>query len=190
MNEDEILQLMQEIGVLRKGHFLLTSGKHSDSFLLCSQLTMHPQITEQLIEMLAVKVREAGLNPNVVIGPAMGGVILAYEMARALDCRAYFAEKDGEAMAFKRGFAFTAEDRVLAIEDAISTGGSVQKMLDALARTPAKLEGVAVLFDRTKGKVKFQGEAPIALVDLEIPSWEAENCPMCARGEALVSPKL
>ena len=190
MTSDEILNVLWELGVLRQGHFLLTSGRHSDRFLLSSQLTMHPTRTQTLIGLLAQKVRAEGYSPNVVIGPAMGGVILAYEMARALGCRAMYVEKDGEGMALRRGFTLNADDRVLVVEDAVSTGGSVQKTLDVVEASAATLLATAVLFDRTKGEVRFAGKAPISLLELDIPAWLPEECPLCKEGIPLVAPKL
>jgi len=189
MNDEQIVVKLQELGVLRQGHFKLTSGRHSDQFLLCSQLTMQPTETTKMIGLLATKVRAAGLRPNVIVGPAMGGVILAYEMARALGCRAMFAEKEGEGMALKRGFSLTAGDKVLVIEDAVSTGGSIEKVLDCLKETEAELLGVAVLFDRTKGQVLFDGKPPIALLELSIASWDPADCPLCQAGIELILPK-
>ncbi|MCL2548246.1 MAG: orotate phosphoribosyltransferase, partial [Symbiobacteriaceae bacterium] len=179
VNNEEILVLMERLGVLRYGHFLLTSGRHSDRFLLSSQLTMYPNQTQALIGLLAHKVLQAGLHPTVVIGPAMGGIILAYEMARTLGCQGMYAEKDGEGMALKRGFTLNASDTVLIVEDAVSTGGSVQKVIDALQIHAAEILGVAVLFDRSHGQVTFAGRPPIALLNLDIQSWLPEECPLC-----------
>ena len=189
MSHEEILELFQSIGVLRHGHFHLTSGRHSDRFLLCSQLTMHPDATERIISAVAAKVIESGLQPNLIVGPAMGGIILAYELARKLGCRAMFAEKEGEGMAMKRGFVLQETDRVLIIEDAVSTGGSVRKVVDIVEESPAELIGVAVLIDRTMGQVNF-GKVPlVSLMQMQIESWTADECPLCQQGTPLVFPK-
>lgn len=187
MNNQEILTLLTELHVLREGHFLLTSGRHSDRFLLCSQLTMHPDATEELIKELAIKIRD--LKPTVVIGPAMGGVILAYELARALGCRAMFAEKEGDKMAMKRGFVLTEEDRVVIIEDAVSTGGSIRKVVEVVEQSPATLVGVAALFDRTAGQVEFNGVPFVSLMEIEISSYDPEHCPLCLANQPLLKPK-
>jgi orotate phosphoribosyltransferase len=187
MKKAEILTLLTNLHVLREGHFLLTSGRHSDRFLLCSQLTMHPDSTELLIQELAPRV--AALKPTVILGPAMGGVILAYELARALGCRAMFAEKDGEKMAMKRGFVLTEEDRVVIIEDAVSTGGSIRKVVDVVQQSPSTLVGVAALFDRTAGQVQFEGVPFISLMEIEITSYEPDQCPLCQANHPLVKPK-
>jgi len=187
--EQDILKRISELGVLKQGHFLLTSGRHSDRFLLSSQLTVYPQETAWILGLLAQQVQQAQWQPSVVIGPAMGGVILAYELAKALGCRAMYAEKEGEGMALKRGFTLTAADKVLVVEDTISTGGSVQKVVDIVAQSPAELVGVAVLFDRTKGQVTFAGKPPLALLQLEMVSWLPEDCPLCRQGVPVVAPK-
>ena len=190
MTEMELIELLTDIQVLRQGHFLLTSGRHSDRFLLSSQLTMHPKATATLIQLLAQKVRKLGLQPTVVIGPAMGGVILAYEMARQLECKAFYAEKEGSGMALKRGFTLLPEDRILLIEDAISTGGSLNKVITALEAYREQIQAVAVLFDRTKGETNFGVIPLVSLLELEIPSWEEQDCPLCKQGIPLVAPKL
>ena len=139
--------------------------------------------------LLAQKVQQSGIAPNVIIGPAMGGVILAYEMARQLCCQAMYTEKDGDAMALKRGFTLTAADRVLVVEDAVSTGGSVSKALAAIRKTAAQLVGVALLFDRTMGQITFDDLPVISLLQLDIPSWDAADCPLCRSGMPLIAPK-
>ena len=189
MSHDDILELFRSINVLRQGHFHLTSGRHSDRFLLCSQLTMHPEATERIVNEIAVKVVASGVQPNLIIGPAMGGIILAYELARILGCRAMFAEKEGDGMAMKRGFVLQETDKVLIIEDAVSTGGSVRKVVDIVEASPAELVGVAVLIDRTMGQLCF-GDVPfISLLQMQIDSWTAEECPLCQQGVPLVYPK-
>lgn len=187
MKQDEIISLLRKLDVLRDGHFLLTSGRHSDQFLLCSQLTMHPDATEKLLRLLAPKVE--ALDPDIIIGPAMGGVILAYELARILGCCAMFAEKDGDQMAMKRGFTLTKQDRVVIIEDAVSTGGSIRKVIDLVQNSPAELVGVAALFDRTGGKVSFDGVPFVSLMTMEIESYAAEDCPLCQKQIPLSKPK-
>ena len=189
LKDQDILDLLKRLNVLREGHFHLTSGRHSDRFLLCSQLTMYPQETKKIMQELAQRVRDAGLNPTVIVGPAMGGVILAYELASCLgECRAIFTEKEGDGMSLKRGFELKDDDRILVVEDAVSTGGSVQKAIDCLKDKPGELIGVAILFDRTKGKVNF-GVPLVSLMDIEITSWDPAECPLCKTQEPLIFPK-
>ncbi|MGE5652836.1 MAG: phosphoribosyltransferase family protein, partial [Bacillota bacterium] len=143
--QEQWLDRLVELGVLRQGHFLLTSGRHSDRFMLLSQLFQHPEACAEFAGALAAKLPWPKID--VVIGPAMGGVILAYEAARALQGpRAIYAEKtDGAEMALKRGFALHPGERVLVVEDAISTGGSISKVIQLVRQSEAELVGTAAL---------------------------------------------
>ena len=188
MNRQEIMEILAEYSVIRDGHFVLTSGRHTDRFLLCNQLTMYPDITKKLVSQLAQKVKP--FQPNVIVGPAMGGVILAYELASILGSRAMFAEKQSdETMALKRGFVLDEDDRVFIIEDAVSTGGSVRKVIDAVKSTQAQLLGVAALFDRTSGQVDFDGVPFLSLMEINITSYDQDDCPLCRAGLPLIKPK-
>ncbi|MCL2497919.1 MAG: orotate phosphoribosyltransferase [Symbiobacteriaceae bacterium] len=189
MTPEDMLRRLSALQVLRTGHFQLTSGKHSDKFLLCSQLTIYPQETARFMEELAQKIRAAELNPTVIIGPALGGIIPAYELARILGKKAMFAEKEDHGMALKRGFSLSLVDRVLLVEDVISTGGSLQKVADLVMQSDAELVGVATLFDRTMGRVSVAGMPVISLLQLDIQSWEPYECPLCRQGIPLVLPK-
>ncbi|EQD56352.1 orotate phosphoribosyltransferase, partial [mine drainage metagenome] len=138
-------------GVYREGHFLLTSGRHGGAFLLFSQALQHPEHAEVLGRALAALFQ--GEPIETVIGPAMGGVLLAHEVARTLGVRSIYAEKDGERMAFKRGFSLRPGERVLVVEDAVTTGGSVAKVLEICRASEADIVGIGVCADRTAGKV-------------------------------------
>lgn len=185
--EEEVLSLLRETGVYREGHFLLTSGRHSPAFFLFSQAFQHPRAAERLGRGVAALFAAEGVE--TVVGPAMGGVILAHEVARALGVRSIYAEKvDGGAMAFKRGFSLRPGERVLAVEDAVTTGGSVKKVVDLVREAGAVPVGVGAVVDRSNGAVAF-GVPFRALVRIEVPSYEAEACPLCGAGVPLVSPK-
>lgn len=184
---DEVLRLLRETGTLMEGHFLLTSGRHSGQFLLFSQALQCPPVAERLCQAMAEPFREAGVE--TVIGPAMGGVILAYEVARALRARAMFAEKAGDgSMALRRGFRLRPGERVLVVEDAVTTGGSVEKVLAVVRDAGGVPVGVSVVADRSAGAVDF-GVPMHALVTLDIPSWLPADCPLCRQGLTLVRPK-
>ncbi len=177
---------LKEWGVLREGHFLLTSGRHSPGFLLFAPAFSLPPAAEEIGSAIADMYRGQGIE--TVVGPAMGGVILAHEVARALGVRSIYAEKDGDAMALKRGFGLRPAERVLVVEDAVSTGGSVRKVLDICERTKADVVGVGIVADRTAGRVDLG--APLhALLELEVPSYPEDDCPLCRAGEELVRPK-
>lgn len=185
--EEEILQMLKETGVHMEGHFLLTSGRHSPAFFLFSQVFQHPRYAEALGRELARLF--AGEGVATVIGPAMGGVILAHEVARALDCRAFFAEKAEGGMAFKRGFAVRPGERVLIVEDAVTTGGSVKKVVGLVRAAGAEVVGIGAILDRSGGAVDFDQLPFRTLVHLDVPSYAPEDCPLCREGRPVVVPK-
>lgn len=187
MQHDELMQILRETGTLRQGHFQLTSGRHSDQFLLCSQVMQHPRRLERIGAAMAAPFRDQGIQ--TVVGPAMGGVILAYEVARALGVRAVYTEKDGEGgMALKRGFTLEPGEKVLVVEDAVTTGGSIQKCIDAIKPKGVELVGVSIIVDRSGGAAGF-GVPMHSLMKLEIQSWLPGDCPLCRQGVPLVQPK-
>lgn len=179
-------ETFRDWGVYREGHFLLTSGRHGGAFLLFSEALQHPARARVLGDALADLYR--GEPIETVIGPAMGGVLLAHEVARSLGVRSIYAEKDGERMALKRGFSLHEGERVLVVEDAVTTGGSVAKVLEICRTAQADVVGVGICCDRSAGKVDL-GTALRALWSVEIPSWDADDCPLCARNEPLTRPK-
>lgn len=186
LDHDYWLSRLADWGVLREGHFLLTSGRHSSRFLLFAPAFSQPPAAEELGRAIAAKFEGQGIE--TVIGPAMGGVILAHEVARALGVRSVFGEKDGEGMALKRGFALRRGERVLVVEDAVSTGGSVQKILRICQEAGADVAGIGIIVDRTGGKTAL-GVPMQALLTLEVPSYPADDCPLCRAGLPLTRPK-
>lgn len=186
VTEEEILRLLRETGVIMEGHFRLTSGRHSPTFLQCSQVLQYPRHAEALCRQLAAPF--AGSGVQGVIGPAVGGIILAYETARALGVRAIFAEREEGRMRLRRGFTISPGERFLVVEDAVTTGGSVNEVLELLAEARARAVGVAMLVDRSGGKVGF-GVPQVALVTLDVPSYSPAECPLCRAGVPLVYPK-
>lgn len=187
LSPNEALSILKETGVVREGHFLLTTGRHSAQFWLCAQVLQYPQHTAALCQAMAEPFRDAGVQ--TVVGPAVGGILLAYEVARALGARAIFAEKgEGGAMALRRGFSLARGERVLMVEDAVTTGGSVRQALAAIQPHEPEVLGVSVIVDRSGGSVDF-GVPLRALIRTSIPSWAPADCPLCAAGAPLVEPK-
>lgn len=186
MNPDEVLSLFRRTGVLREGHFVLTSGKHSPTFLLCAQALQYPGEAERLGRALAAPF--AGTGVQVVIGPAMGGVLLAYEAARALGARAIFCEKADGGMALRRGFFIRPEERVLAVEDAVTTGGSLRGAVTLARAAGGTVVGAACLVDRSAGRADV-GVPLVPLVRVDIPAWDPDACPLCRDGVPLERPK-
>lgn len=197
MRPDEVLETLEASGAVRRGHFRLTSGLHSDLFLLCAQVMQYPVHTERLAEELARPFSDQRVQ--VVVGPALGGIILAYEVARKLGARAIFAEKTGakklppensgsSAMALRRGFVLRPGERALVVEDALTTGGSIRSVIEVVRAHGAQVVGAAVLVDRSGGKTDL-GVPLHALLSLEVRAWEPTQCPLCREHVPLIEPK-
>lgn len=178
--EEEILDIFKEKGVLLSGHFLLTSGRHAAYYMQCAQLLQYPDIAGPLCEQLAGNF--AGQGINVVVGPAIGAISLSYEIARALGVRSVFAERENGKMTLRRGFEISPEDKVLIVEDVVTTGGSVKEVIALMQEIGAEIAGVAVLVDRSAGKTDL-GIPMQALVSLEIESYDEQDCPLCREGK-------
>ncbi len=186
MKPEEVIQIFRETGALLEGHFRYASGRHGSQFLQASRVLQHPARTEALCKSMAERYREDEIQ--LVVGPATGGIILAYETARHLNCRAVFTEKDGGGgFALKRGFALRKGTKVLVVEDIITTGRSVLKTIEHLRGRGADIAGIAVLIDRSAGKAQFvQRFEPLASMNMQ--SWDPENCDLCEKGRPLVEP--
>lgn len=186
MSESEVEALFRETGVLLEGHFKLTSGRHGSKFLQCSQVMQHPQHAERLGAALGALFADDRVSS--VIGPAMGGVVLAHVTARVLGARALFAEKEDGRMVLRRGFSVAPGERVLLVEDAISTGGSVMNVVDLMRAAGAEIVGIGCLVDRTAGKLDL-GLPLKSLLRVDVPSYAPEECPLCAAGKPVTEPK-
>ena len=180
--------IFSRAGAYLEGHFLLSSGKHSPFYLEKFQVLQWPQETERLCQSIAESAR--GLGVQTVAGPTTGGIILAHEVARQLGVRAVYAERtaDGRGREFRRGFRLNPGERVLVVDDIMSTGGSVQETIDAVRSNGAEVVGVGVLVDRSAGQASFNGLPVIALWDVSIPTYPPDVCPQCAQGTPLVKP--
>jgi len=186
MNQEEILALFEREQALLKGHFELASGLHSERYLQCALLLQHPRLAESLCRQLAQP--WLGDKIDVVIGPAAGGIILAYELARALGARSIFMERKGDGpLLLRRGFAIHAGENVLAAEDVMTTGGSVAEIVAEVERRRARLAGIACLVDRG-GAQRFAQVRVAALLQVEIPTFAPELCPMCRAGVPIEKP--
>lgn len=182
---EEVLRLLRETGALLEGHYLLTSGLHTREYLQCAQTYQYPEIGSRLSKELADLTRD--LEPEVVIGPAMGGVIISYEVARFLGARALFGEREGAEMRLRRGFTIQPGQRVLAVEDVITTGKSVREVINLIEQSGGKLVGVAALVDRSGGQVQF--DVPCrALASIEMKNYTPDECPMCKEDIPIIKP--
>lgn len=184
MTEADVLTLFRDSQALLEGHFLLTSGLHSDRYFEKFAVLQHPKLTETLCKALAD--RFAADRVDVVVGPAVGGILLAHEVAKHLGTRSLFTEREGGRMRLRRGFAISPGERVLVVEDVVTTGGSVREVLDVVAEAKGTLIGVALLVDRSGGKVDF-GVRTEALLRLEVEAYPPENCPLCREGTPLTA---
>ncbi|MFQ5471937.1 MAG: orotate phosphoribosyltransferase [Dehalococcoidia bacterium] len=173
---------MRDAGALLEGHFQLTSGKHSLIYVEKFRLLERPPQTEALCQMIADWARK--FDPQVVAGPTTGGVIISYEVARILGARGIFAESDNGGRAFKRGFQIGDGERVLVVDDVLSTGGSILDVIAAVRREGGEPSGVAALVDRTAGRTDF-GLPFFACLSLEVPAYGADDCPGCRDGTPL-----
>ena len=176
----EIMAIFEETGALRQGHFVLTSGKHSAQYMQCARVLQYPWLAAKLGAALAG--RFAGMEVETVVGPAMGGIIVAHEVGRALGMKALFAERQDGKMTLRRGFALHPGEKVLVVEDVITTGGSVQEVLAMVKALGAEPVGVGVLVDRSGGQADFAGLPLHSLLLMAIEAFAPEECPLCAQG--------
>lgn len=179
MTEAEVKELLIKHGAILEGHFLLTSGLHSGMYVEKFQVLQYPKATEKLCEGFAEKFKNEKID--VVIGPVTGGIILAHETAKHFGTRAIFAERDNGRMTIKRGFEIQPGERVLIVEDIVTTGGSVMEVIDVVREWGGIVAGVAMLVDRSGGTVDF-GVPAKALLTLKIDTFTPENCPLCKAG--------
>ena len=183
--DEGVAEMLVNAKVVMDGHFLLTSGLHSPRYLEKFRLLQFPEYTGRMCRMLADHFRDSGVE--VVAGPALGGVILAYEVARLLGVRAVYAERVGEGRGFRRGLSIEAGEKTLVVDDILTTGGSVVDVLRAVKEADGDVVGVGVLIDRSGGGVDVG--APIYTCHrVDVPTYKPEECPACREGVALARP--
>lgn len=183
---DAIESRLQQTGALLRGHFLLSSGLHSDQYIQCARLLSHPQHAEFVGQALAAAVRDAGLvDVDVVLGPALGGILVAHEVARALGVRALFAEREAGALTLRRGFSLSAGERVLIVEDVITTGGSAVETAALAQRLGGQVVGYAAIVERGRD----HGLQPLfSLWRVQPQLFAAAACPLCDAGSRAEKP--
>jgi orotate phosphoribosyltransferase len=182
---EALLGVFRDTGALQRGHFQLSSGLHSDVYFQSALVLQHPQRAAEVGRALAAAL--APLSPRVVVGPALGGVIIAWEVARALGVRGLFTERKDGAMALRRGFRLEPGERVVVVEDVVTTGLSTRETMAALAEAGGEVAGVGAIVDRSGGKADF-GVPFRSLVSLPVESWDAAECPLCRAGTPLAKP--
>jgi orotate phosphoribosyltransferase len=182
VNPGEVSGLFERYGVLHTGHFKLSSGRHSDTYLQCARILEHPRVTASLGEAIAKRFAD---GPDVVVSPAMGGILIGNAVAYSLGVRFLFTERVDGTMKLRRGQKLVSGERALIVEDVITTGGSAAEVLALCEREGATVIGVGSLVDRSEQAPSFHLEA---LLKVKAKSWEPSDCPMCARGESLDTP--
>ncbi|MEX1375949.1 MAG: orotate phosphoribosyltransferase [Eubacteriales bacterium] len=185
MEKEKILEIFEKTSLMQKGHFLLTSGRHSDTYMQCARLFEYPEYSEMIAKDIADAFRDD--NIDLVVGPAMGGIILSYEVSRHLNVRNMFAERVDGAMLLRRGFEISPNQNVLVVEDVVTTGGSVVEVIELIKEIGAKVAGVGLVVDRSNGVVDF-GCKKHAVLTTEVISYEAAECPICKTDLPLVKP--
>lgn len=185
MTHDEVLDLYKQTGALLNGHFLLSSGLHSDRYLQSALVLQQPDLATKLCAALAEHFKDAKIE--VVIAPALGGVFVSHETARALGVRALFAERVNGALTLRRGFTIKQGERVLVVEDVITTGKSTKETMEVVKQAGGVVVAAGSLVDRSNGKADL-GVPYKSLVTLAVPSYAPEACPMCKSGSVPVKP--
>ncbi len=182
----ELERMFQESGALLEGHFLLSSGLHSARYLQCALVLEDPVRAERLGRLLAE--RFAGQQLDVVVSPALGALIIGHEVARAAGARFLFTERDGAGKAaLRRGFRMIPGERTLVVEDVVTTGGSTREVIALLREAHAEIRGVAAIVDRSGGQAGF--DVPlVSLVEINAPTFPADQCEMCRRGDPIEKP--
>lgn len=185
LSQDEVVKIFEDSGALLSGHFRLTSGRHGDRYFQCALVLQHPNYTETLCRELAERFQGEGVS--AVIGPAMGGIIVSYETARALGVRSLFTERENGMMKLRRGFSIEPGEKVLVVEDVVTTGGSVREVIEVVRGLGGEVVGAGVLVDRGNGTVDL-GVRTEALLTMEVISYEPGECPLCRQGIPAIKP--
>lgn len=185
MNEKDVLDLFDKYGALLKGHFKLSSGLHSEKYLQCALILQHPEIAAKLSKELAKEFSNTKID--IVIGPALGGITLAYEVARAFGARGLFTERQEGKMVLRRGFSLKKGSTVLVVEDVVTTGGSTKEVIDVVKALGAEVVGVGCIIDRSSGKAGF-GVPFKSLAKINVETFDEKNCPLCKKGILITKP--
>jgi len=176
LKSEEILSLFRETGALLEGHFLLTSGLHSDRYFQCARVLQYPWHAEKLCRCLSEQLRD--MKPDVVVSPAVGGIIVGQETARHLKVRSIFMEREEGRMTLRRGFEIRAGERVVVIEDVTTTGGSVKEVMQAAGDAGGRVVAVGALVDRSGGRIDF-GVPYASLLRMDMTTFQPDQCPLC-----------
>lgn len=185
IKEAEIIEIFKNTGTLLIGHFKLSSGLHSGQYLQCALVLQYPEYAAKLGAAIADKFR--GKEITCVAGPALGGIIIAHEVAKVLKARCIFGERQDGKMTLRRGFKLSPQDKVLIVEDVITTGGSIKELMNLVKETGAEIVGIGAIVDRSSKRVDF-GCNIQPLIKLDIQTFTPEGCPLCKKNIPLIKP--
>ncbi len=180
MTQEEVRELLVKTNAIMDGHFLLTSGLHSPHYVEKFNVLQHPEYTEKLCKAMAEHFKDAKIE--TVVGPVTGGILLAHETGKALGTRAIFTERVNGKMTFRRGFTLHEGERCLIVEDIVTTGGSIQEVIDVVRAHGGIPVAVSMLVDRSAGKAQFDGVEKFALLTMDVETYKPEDCPLCKKG--------
>ncbi|GAB1401555.1 orotate phosphoribosyltransferase [Elusimicrobiota bacterium] len=187
MEQNEMKELFKKYNALLTGHFLLSSGLHSDTYFQSALILQHPQVASVLAENLKNEISQKVKDIDLIVSPAMGGIVIGQEMGRAFGKRAIFCERVDGKLVLRRGFNIEKGERVLVVEDVITTGLSTKEVIEAITPLGANVVAVCSLVDRSAGKVDF-GVPRFSLLSLEVKSYKQEECPLCKDGSSPIKP--
>lgn len=185
MNQEEILEIMESTGAVQKGHFVLSSGLHSDTYYQCAKVFEHPGLTEKLGDEIT-RFWE-GHHIDVVVSPALGGIVLGFSVALSMGARFLFTERDNKKMSLRRGFEIKGNERLLVVEDVVTTGGSVREVIEIIREKNAHVVGLSCLLNRGDKK-EIAGVQVHSLVSASDKTYKPEECPLEKQGLPVVSP--
>ncbi|HPD18476.1 MAG TPA: orotate phosphoribosyltransferase [Candidatus Goldiibacteriota bacterium] len=185
MNQEKVLNVFRKTNALLAGHFLLTSGKHSNIYLEKFMVLQYPEHTEKLAKEIAGHFKNK--KPDVVIGAAVGGIILSYEVARQIGARGIFMEREEGKLTLRRNFEIKKGEKVLVVEDIVTTGGSVRELITSLKEYECEIVGVGVLINRSGEELDFGIDDTFVLATVDVNAYDPDDCPLCKRNVPLTS---
>ncbi|HCG77571.1 MAG: orotate phosphoribosyltransferase [Candidatus Omnitrophica bacterium CG1_02_41_171] len=185
MKEKEVLKIFQKCGGMLKGHFLLSSGLHSPDYLQVAKVFQYPEYATLLSRELALRFKKEKID--LVIGPAIGGILLSFEMGKILKVKTIFAEREEGKMRLRRGFSIQKGEKCLVVEDVITTGASTKEVIDLVKRSKADVVGIAAIIERSKEPIDFKARKEV-LLRIPLITYSEKNCPLCKKKAPLIKP--
>ncbi len=185
IKESEIIEILKKTGALLTGHFKLSSGLHSGQYLQCALILQHPEYAAKVGEAIAGRFK--GEDSTCVAGPALGGIVIAHEVARALKTRCIFGERENGKMTLRRGFKLGPQDKVLVVEDVVTTGKSIKELIGVIECNGASIVGIGSIVDRSTENLGLNYDFQ-ALIKMDVKTFDSDNCPLCKKATPLIKP--